>query len=54
MKFLYIGDTITATEEVTKIIPEKCIAHMKTTVVNQRGELVVVGEAIVMATKKQA
>ncbi|ERJ84001.1 MaoC-like protein [Peptostreptococcaceae bacterium oral taxon 113 str. W5053] len=56
-KFLlpvYIGDTITATGEVTKIIPEKCIAHMKTTVVNQRGELVVVGEAIVMATKKQA
>ena len=56
-KFLlpvYIGDTITATGKVTKIIPEKCIAYMKTTVVNQRGELVVVGEAIVMATKKQA
>lgn len=56
-KFLlpvYIGDTITVTGEVTKIIPEKCIAHMKTTVFNQRGELVVVGEAIVMATKKQA
>ena len=46
-----IGDTITATGEVTKIIPEKKIAYMKTTVVNQRGETVIEGEATVMATK---
>ena len=46
-----IGDTITATGEVTKIIPEKKIAYMKTTVVNQRGEIVIEGEATVMATK---
>lgn len=45
------GDTITATGEVTKIIPEKRIAYMRTTVVNQKGELVVDGEAAVMATK---
>lgn len=47
------GDTITATGEVTKIIPEKRIAYMHTTVVNQRGELVVDGEATVMATKPE-
>lgn len=53
-KFLlpvYIGDTVTATGIVTKIIPEKRIAVMETTVKNQRGEIVVTGEATVMATK---
>ena len=45
------GDTITAAGEVTRIDPEKRIAYMHTTVVNQRGELVVDGEATVMATK---
>ncbi len=46
-----IGDTITATAEVIKIIPEKRIAHMRTRVHNQKGELVVDGQAKVMATK---
>lgn len=46
-----IGDTITAIGEVTKIIPEKRIAYMKTIVVNQKEEVVVDGEATVMATK---
>lgn len=45
------GDTITAQGEVTKIIVEKRIAYMRTTIVNQRGELVVDGEATIMATK---
>jgi len=45
------GDTITATGEVTKIIPEKRIAYMRTTVTNQHGEIVIDGEATVMATK---
>ena len=45
------GDTITARAEVTEIIPEKRIAKLHTTVVNQRGELVVDGEATVMANK---
>jgi len=45
------GDTITAKGEVTKVIPEKKIAYMRTTVVNQRGELVIDGEATVMANK---
>lgn len=46
-----IGDTITASGEVIKVIPEKRIAYMRTTVVNQKGEIVVDGEASVMATK---
>lgn len=46
-----IGDTITATAEVTKIVPEKRIAYMRTTVLNQKGEMVIDGEATVMATK---
>lgn len=53
-KFLlpvYINDTITATGVVTKILPEKKIAVMKTTIRNQKGEIVVTGEATVMATK---
>lgn len=45
------GDTITATGEVISIRPEKKIAVMRTTVTNQRGEIVVDGEATVMATK---
>ncbi len=45
------GDTITAIGEVTKIVPEKRIAYMRTTVVNQKGEIVIDGEATVMATK---
>jgi 3-hydroxybutyryl-CoA dehydratase len=45
------GDTITAIGEVTKIVPEKKIAYLHTTVINQRGELVIDGEATVMATK---
>lgn len=54
LKFLLpvkVGDTITATGEVTKIIPEKKIAYLKTTVINQNGDLVIEGEATVMATK---
>lgn len=46
-----IGDTITATGEVVRIIKEKKIAYLKTTIVNQRGEVVVEGEGTVMATK---
>lgn len=46
-----IGDTITATGEVTKIIPEKKIAHIQMTAINQNDEIVVEGEGKVMATK---
>lgn len=53
-KFLlpvYINDTITARGVVTKIVSEKKIAIMETTIKNQKGEIVVIGEASVMATK---
>lgn len=55
LKFLApvrIGDTITAAMEITKIIPEKKRFYARTTVHNQRGEMVIDGEAILMSTKE--
>ncbi len=46
-----IGDTITATVEVTELIPEKNLARLKTTCTNQRGEVVLEGTALVMPPK---
>lgn len=46
-----IGDTITATGTVTRIREDKPIAYMDTIVTNQRGEVVVSGEASFMATR---
>ncbi len=46
-----IGDTITATGEVIDRIPEKRIAILMMTAMNQQGEIVVRGEGKVMATK---
>jgi 3-hydroxybutyryl-CoA dehydratase len=43
---VYPGDTITATSEVVGLIPERRRLRCRTTCVNQRGELVVDGEAI--------
>jgi len=43
---VYPGDTLTATSEVVEIIEEKRRLRCRTTVVNQRGELVLDGEAI--------
>jgi 3-hydroxybutyryl-CoA dehydratase len=43
---VYPGDTITATSEVVEIFPETRRVRCRTTCVNQRGELVVDGEAI--------
>lgn len=54
LKFLLpvkIGDTITATGTVTKIIEEQKIGYLDMTIVNQRGEVVVAGEGKVMSTK---
>ena len=47
-----IGDTVTARAEVLELIPEKRRARMKTTVENQRGELVLDGEALVMVAEE--
>jgi 3-hydroxybutyryl-CoA dehydratase len=45
------GDTLTATGEVVKIIPEKKLLYAKVTVTNQKGEVVVEGEGSLVATK---
>jgi len=47
-----IGDMITARAEVVELLPEKNIARLKTTCVNQRGEMVLEGEAVVMPPKQ--
>jgi 3-hydroxybutyryl-CoA dehydratase len=46
-----IGDTITATVEVTELIPERNLARLKTTCTNQKEELVLEGTALVMPPK---
>lgn len=46
-----IGDTITATAEVSEIIKDKNRIRMKTTCVNQEGTLVLEGEAFVSPPK---
>jgi len=47
-----IGDTIKARAEIVELLPEKNIARMNTTCLNQRGESVVEGEAVVMPPKQ--
>ena len=51
MKFtapVYIGDTVTTTSTVKGIREEKYIVTMETVCTNQKGEIVVSGEAVVM------
>lgn len=48
-KPVYIGDTLTATVEITVIHKTKPILTLKTIVVNQNGECVIEGEAVVKA-----
>jgi 3-hydroxybutyryl-CoA dehydratase len=47
-KPVYIGDTITAFAEVLKIKENKPIVTLKTDCINQNGETVVEGEAVVL------
>ena len=49
---VYIGDTVTATVEVTAYREEKRIATLRTTCTNQDGVVVVEGEAVVIAPEK--
>jgi len=49
---VYIGDTITARVEVSKIDTEKNRVVLKTTCSNQEGEIVLDGEALVSPPKK--
>jgi len=43
-----IGDTVTARGEVIELVPDRRRARIVTTVHNQRGEMVLDGEALVM------
>lgn len=45
---VYAGDTITATAEVVNVRSEKRILTLRTECTNQRGEVVIEGEAVVM------
>lgn len=47
-KPVYPGDTITAIGEITELIPEKRQLRVKHTLTNQKGEVVVTGEALEM------
>lgn len=55
LKPVFIGDTITATVEITDVIhPEKKILKLDTKVENEKGELVVEGYAIVKAPEEES
>lgn len=43
------GDTVTARAEVVETVPEKNRVRLKTTCVNQKGKMVLDGEALVLA-----
>jgi 3-hydroxybutyryl-CoA dehydratase len=45
---LFIGDTATAQAEIIAVRPDKPIATLRTTVVNQDGVLLLEGEAVVL------
>jgi 3-hydroxybutyryl-CoA dehydratase len=43
---VFVGDTLTATCEVVELVPEKRRLRCRTTIVNQRDETVLEGEAV--------
>lgn len=51
---VFIGDTITATVEVTKFRTERGIATLSTTCTNQDGKVVIEGEAVVLVPAEGA
>jgi acyl dehydratase len=51
-KPVYLNDEITATVTVRELILEKNRVILDTTAVNQKGEVVIVGEATIMPPKK--
>ncbi len=52
MRPVYPGDTIEAKLEVTSVDPEKCFVTCTTECVNQDGQTVLTGEAVVMLDAK--
>jgi acyl dehydratase len=51
---VYFGDTITVTGEVVEKIPEKCWVRVALTRLNQRGETVAEGSAVVSPPRQEA
>lgn len=49
---VFVGDTITAEAEIIEKRPEKNILIVKTTCTNQKGEVVIDGQAALMALKE--
>lgn len=45
---VFIGDTVTAVVEVTKVRTDKPVVTLSTTCTNQRGETVLEGEAVLL------
>ncbi len=48
---VYVGDTLTARAEVIEIIADRRRLRTHTTIVNQKGDLVIDGEAVVQKDK---
>lgn len=48
------GDTISAVAEITELIPEKRQLRVKHTLTNQKGEIVITGEALEMKDLEEA
>jgi 3-hydroxybutyryl-CoA dehydratase len=49
---VFIGDTLTATSQVTELIPERRRMRVKASVVNQRGETVLDGEGLIQKDER--
>lgn len=52
-KPVYLGDTVTATVTVKELVPEKNRVILDTVAVNQNGDVVIVGEAVIMPPRKE-
>jgi len=49
---VFIGDTLTATAEVTELIPQRRRMRVRSSVVNQRGETVLDGDGVIQKDER--
>ena len=49
---VFIGDTLTATAEVTELIPQRRRMRVRASVVNQRGETVLEGDGLIQKDER--
>jgi 3-hydroxybutyryl-CoA dehydratase len=49
---VFIGDTLTATAEVTELLPAQRRLRIRTTIVNQRGKTVVEGDGLIQKDER--